>query len=65
MRTSTSLSMNWYEHKKILYSPYLSIARYKGIQDSLGFWIPRHEFQIPVTGFQILCQWNLDSELNP
>ena len=30
------------------------VAPYKGLQDSLGFWIPRQ-------GFQILCQWNLDS----
>ena len=26
----------------------------KGIQDSLGFWIPRHGFRIPGTGFQSL-----------
>ena len=26
----------------------------KGIQDSIGFWIPSHEFRIPGTGFQIL-----------
>ena len=26
----------------------------KGIQDSLGFWIPRRGFQIPGTGFQSL-----------
>ena len=25
---------------------------YKGIQDSLGFWIPRGGFRIPGTGFQ-------------
>ena len=30
-------------------------------EGSLVFWIPRHEFQIPGTGFHILCQWNLDS----
>ena len=30
------------------------IAPYKGIQDSLGFWIPRRGFQIPGTGFQSL-----------
>ena len=34
---------------------------YKGIQDSLGLWIPRKGFRIPVTGFRILCQWNLES----
>ena len=27
---------------------------YKGIQDGLGFWIPRRGFQIPGTGFQSL-----------
>jgi len=32
-----------------------------GIQDSIGFWIPRRGFRIPGAGFQILCQWNLDS----
>ena len=26
----------------------------KGIQDSLGFWIPRHGLQIPGPGFQSL-----------
>ena len=25
----------------------------KGIQDSLGFWIPRHGFRIPGTGYRI------------
>ena len=29
-----------------------SCAQCYGIQDSLGFWIPRREFQIPGTGFQ-------------
>ena len=44
----------------------------KGIQDRLGFWILdsalwtldwtlRFGFRIPVIGFRILCQWNLDS----
>ena len=31
----------------------------EGIQDSLGFWIPRHGF--PVLDSGILCPWNLDS----
>ena len=35
-------------------------ASCKGIQDSLGFWIPRRGFRIPGTGFRILCQRNLD-----
>ena len=35
------------------------IAPCKGIQDSLGFWIPRHDFQIPVTGFRLIFQWIL------
>ena len=30
------------------------IAPRKGIQDSLGFWIPRRGFLIPGTGFQYL-----------
>ena len=34
----------------------------KRIQDSLGFWTSCHGFQIPVTEFRILCQWNLDSK---
>ena len=33
----------------------------EGIQNSLGFWIPRHGFRILGPGFRILCQWNLDS----
>ena len=35
------------------------IAPCKGIQESLGIWIPRHGFRILDTGFWILCQWNL------
>ena len=37
------------------------ITSCNGIQDSLGFLIPHHGFQIPGTGFYILCQWSLDS----
>ena len=29
-----------------------NFAKYKGIQDSLGFWIPRRGFRIPGAGFQ-------------
>ena len=29
-----------------------TLAACKGIQDSLGFWIPRHVFRIPGTEFQ-------------
>ena len=49
--------------KKVSACSYQSISRLmlEGIQGSLGFWIPRHGFQIPGTEFQILCQWNLDS----
>ena len=28
---------------------------------TLGFWNPRHVFWIPVIGFRVFCQWNLDS----
>ena len=35
------------------------IASCKGIQDSLGFWIPRR--RIPDSRYLSLCQWNLDS----
>ena len=45
-----------------------SLAPCKGIQDTLGFWIPRRGFRIPITGFQIFfsgtwipdsnCQWD-------
>ena len=34
----------------------------EGIQNNLGFWIPRRGFRILGPGFRILCQWNLDSE---
>ena len=35
----------------------------KGIQDTLGFWIPRRGFRIPFTGFQIFLggTWIPDS----
>jgi len=36
-------------------------ASCKWIQDSLGFLIQHHGFQIPRTGFCILCQWSFDS----
>ena len=56
---------------KIGFEDYLSclsvFAPGKGIQDTLGFWIPRRGFRIPITGFQIFfsgtwipdsnCQW--------
>ena len=33
----------------------------KGIEDSLGIWIPRRGFRSPSTGwFRIFCQWNVD-----
>ena len=35
----------------------------KGIQDSLGFWIPRCGFQIPATGFQSLSVEQRDYDL--
>ena len=34
----------------------------KGIQDILGFWIPRCGFRIPGTGFRIPAQWIPDSK---
>ena len=30
----------------------------KGIQDSLGFWIPRHGFPIPISGFFVPGTWD-------
>ena len=33
----------------------------EGIQNSLGFWIPRRGFRILGPGARILCQWKLDS----
>ena len=30
---------------------------WKGIQGSLGVWIPRRGIRIPDTGFRILCKW--------
>ena len=41
----------------------LLIAPCKGIQDTLGFWIPRRGFRIPFTGFQIFFSgtWIPDS----
>ena len=40
------------------YKGYLFFPPCKGIQDSLGFWIPRHGLRIPGTRF-IPCQWDL------
>ena len=37
------------------------LKKIRGSQNSLGFWTPCCEFQIPGTEFQIVCQWNLDS----
>ena len=34
----------------------------KGIQNILGFWIPRCGFRIPGTGFRIPAQWIPDSK---
>ena len=33
----------------------------RGFKAVLKFWIPRHGFWIPGTGFRILCQWELNS----
>ena len=41
------------------------VARCKEIQDSLGFWFPRHGFRILGAKFRILCQVNLDSGFQP
>ena len=38
------------------------IAPCKGIQNSLGFWIPCCGFRIPGTGFRIPAQWIPDSK---
>ena len=38
------------------------LAPCKGIQDSLGFWIPCCGFRIPGTGFRIPAQWIPDSK---
>ena len=35
----------------------------KGIQESLGFWMPRGGFRITGTGFRNFCWWNMDSRL--
>ena len=39
------------------------LVQCKGIQDTLGFWIPRRGFRIPFTGFQIFFSgtWIPDS----
>ena len=64
---SSALKMLLWRWKRSLYyyfyfcETYHFFAPCKGIQVSLGFWIPRHRFQIPGPRFRILCQWNLDS----
>ena len=37
------------------------VAPCKEIQDTLGFWFPRHGYRILGAKFRILCQVNLDS----
>ena len=40
------------------------VTPWNGIQDSLGFWIPRPKFRIPGTEFQTVSEiWILDSNL--
>ena len=54
---------NWtmtYRVGSDLYVPY--VAPCKGIQESLGFWIPHCGFRIPGTGFRIPAQWIPDSQ---
>ena len=46
-------SLTWRHQRSAIWASF-TIAPCKGIQDSLGFWVP-------VPGFRILCQWNLDS----
>ena len=36
----------------------------KVIQECLFFWIPLYGFRIPRNEFQILCQWDLESDFN-
>ena len=40
----------------------VKIAPCKGIQESLGFWIPHCGFRIRGTGFRIPAQWIPDSQ---
>ena len=45
----------WFQYKRGYKFFCLAIRpMYKGIQDSLGFWIPRRGFRIPGTGLQSL-----------
>ena len=46
-------SLTWRHQRSAIWAS-LTIAPCKEIQDSLGFWVP-------VPGFRIICQWNLDS----
>lgn len=62
-----SNNLDWLRvEKSEVYNYVLSFCSYErhvmGIQDSSGFWIDavNSRFQ-PSTGFQIICQWNLDS----
>ena len=36
----------------VAFSTYLILSPHEGVQDSLGFAIPRRRFQIPGTGFR-------------
>ena len=37
----------------------VEVSPCKGIQDTLGLWIPRRGFRIPITGFQIFFSGTL------
>jgi len=52
-----------YDHE-FLYPRLDRINPCKGMQDSLEFWIPRHEFRNSRYWIRGRCQWNLDSDYN-
>ena len=49
-----SLPSNCFFAYEFLYPRLDRINPCKGMQDSLEFWIPRHEFGIPDTGFEVV-----------
>ena len=53
-RRSVKLTKYWFGSVSVGKHFQVSIAPCKGIQDILGFWIPRCGFWIPGTGFRIL-----------
>ena len=46
--------LEWIKVSDFVIDAYKNVSRFKGMQDSLGFWIPRLRVRIPDTEFRSL-----------